>query len=989
MLKNNAYHVYIKRLDTDEEIGFILASGERGHSMSVVGADSLAPVTSEGEMQYGDFLNISVFAQSDWSGQQNIHGTAIGPSGVKYWEPEPLYSNLLPTKSYYRSRDLDSTSIPGELSLLGGATLMANFPDPEGTISCWQYYDGKIYVGLSSSPKIYYTDDFGTTWTLLIDLTTDYRSQFSAMEEIVDLWWDTNGAMTATLFFAVKKTDNSAGYMLRYSADKSPLDYVKVTNYAGVPPTIFTDTTISSIAPSTDSGSYTGLGDSASGTYDVCDASGGAISWGGGDSTVYIKVDDDIFINNLDFNIRDTATAWHNRTVTNINNIGGGKNVLTLNSAIAQADFSATENWRIRNEIATATPTKFYVGDVVTVDNGVTSEIHTVIGINDGGWVYFDDGFDEAFGVGAGTFTIARNDRIPVEVNITSPCQGVHVSIDDKVFRVIYAFNGNSYNLSDNEKDATYEWCIHSTGYSTSLMPAGMATSSDSRTYVLLADPSVSGYPSASPGTDLVYEKITSFYCGGNVPTGGRLFSARDFVAITIASNDMTTYYFENMSDYSQFHPSSNTYSDSSNGIGAISTAITQTTTGVKPGKLHQATVSGGLLSTGDIIIASQKVPLAIDSTIYYVDGLTGASTKPFGADLPSSASVKDITQDSSGAIHSIISPEGKHWYSDPSGNHTLVYTLPTFDNGETYPEAIEFWNGSVWYANPFDSTVYEYDIADQTILPSFGLDVTESITLRFPTMLGAGSYLFIESNESQKTFRYDESIIADSGWLESSDYTGLIPAVDKNWHYARVTTKKLLADTTAKIRLQVSFDLGVTWYYLSNTLGTAWLESPGDFSFYESGLIQVASGIDHIFYFPYGSKSRNVMYRINLIKGSSEKPVVTNVSLHYNIIEDKEEIYNYLFILNKRQELTDGSKENDQHLTKLAFLKSVWEDEVACEITHVDKSTFIGIPFKPQQVAGGGININFGGYDAAFRNENDIEYSVGLSFKTIAPFNT
>jgi len=77
MPKNNAYHVYIKRLDTSAEIGFILATGERGYSMAVMGADSLAPVTSEGEMQYGDFLNVSLFAQSDWAGNHDYQSNLL------------------------------------------------------------------------------------------------------------------------------------------------------------------------------------------------------------------------------------------------------------------------------------------------------------------------------------------------------------------------------------------------------------------------------------------------------------------------------------------------------------------------------------------------------------------------------------------------------------------------------------------------------------------------------------------------------------------------------------------------------------------------------------------------------------------------------------------------------------------------------------------------------------------------------------------------
>lgn len=92
MRKDN-HHILIKNLATNEEQGFMLASGDTPYSIQ--GVDNVAQRIADGEILYSDFTNSRVFAQSDWS-----EGTS------RYWDPERIYSVIYPSKKYKDKKNI-------------------------------------------------------------------------------------------------------------------------------------------------------------------------------------------------------------------------------------------------------------------------------------------------------------------------------------------------------------------------------------------------------------------------------------------------------------------------------------------------------------------------------------------------------------------------------------------------------------------------------------------------------------------------------------------------------------------------------------------------------------------------------------------------------------------------------------------------------------------------------------------------------------------
>lgn len=91
------------------------------------------------------------------------------------------------------------------------------------------------------------------------------------------------------------------------------------------------------------------------------------------------------------------------------------------------------------------------------------------------------------------------------------------------------------------------------------------------------------------------------------------------------------------------------------------------------------------------------------------------------------------------------------------------------------------------------------------------------------------------------------------------------------------------------------------------------------------------------VFYFPYYSLSGTILYRCWLKKGTTVKPYVNHIGLHYYLNYKQELLFNYQIDLNKSVELLGGrTVEKDIQFPKLQFLKDIWNNQYQVEVTDV-----------------------------------------------------
>ena len=170
------YHVTIKDLISSETQGFMLNAGKDGHTISF-SYQTLAPLmlkTQQGEITMGDLTNTSVFVQFNRAGKQvdQFQQTPIGPRGYKFWTPRYVYGNFLPTQLYWYGQWVDTVTQPWEIRLTPAASVVSTFPAGE-KVSCREIDEADLYIGCSTSAKIYKSSDKGATWTTLADMA-DY-----------------------------------------------------------------------------------------------------------------------------------------------------------------------------------------------------------------------------------------------------------------------------------------------------------------------------------------------------------------------------------------------------------------------------------------------------------------------------------------------------------------------------------------------------------------------------------------------------------------------------------------------------------------------------------------------------------------------------------------------------------------------------------------------------------------------------------------------
>jgi hypothetical protein len=144
--------------------------------------------------------------------------------------------------------------------------------------------------------------------------------------------------------------------------------------------------------------------------------------------------------------------------------------------------------------------------------------------------------------------------------------------------------------------------------------------------------------------------------------------------------------------------------------------------------------------------------------------------------------------------------------------------------------------------------------------------------------------------------------------------------------------------DDGQKIRLQMTFDEGITWYWLPTKKNTDMLVNPADFTDYEHKYVEGQRNDQFLFFYPKNTLSNTIQYRAWLYKGATYKPICNHISCHFMINYKQELLFNYNLQLVPNLELLDG-RTIDKRTTqdKIAFLKEIWQCQDMCLFTHVD----------------------------------------------------
>lgn len=239
------------------------------------------------------------------------------------------------------------------------------------------------------------------------------------------------------------------------------------------------------------------------------------------------------------------------------------------------------------------------------------------------------------------------------------------------------------------------------------------------------------------------------------------------------------------------------------------------------------------------------------------------------------------------------------------------------------------------------------------------------------------------------KIYSYNQDRIADQWYLESSIYGGYISNVDKQWVYGYVRVGKWELDDWQRVALQVSLDEWLTWKYCPTTQGLTfsdtndWLDDNYSIAHHNTRSTQQL-----LFYFPYYTLSWTIIYRCWLKKGTTVKPVVNHIGLHYYLNYKQELLFNYQLDLNKSVELLGGrTVEKDLHFDKLQFLKDIWNNQYQVEVTDVTGIKYVCVPYSDDRTPWQGLIISTSNSNTGHIDLHNLTYRVSFSLKTIANY--
>ena len=337
-----------------------------------------------------------------------------------------------------------------------------------------------------------------------------------------------------------------------------------------------------------------------------------------------------------------------------------------------------------------------------------------------------------------------------------------------------------------------------------------------------------------------------------------------------------------------------------------------------------------------------------------------------------------------------------KEWYAYEYNNTTGILTqlakLPTNPTtGRAIIDAMTSYAWKIVCSNQAWSWVYNIDPnTRQTQAPLIETDVLCGIdgldNSRIYNICNTGGSLLF--SDWLKIYFYDPEAVSETGYLESSIYGGYISNVDKLWIYAYVRVKKWIVDDDQSVALEVSLDEWDTWNFCPTKPG--WPFSPTNTWTPETS-IDFGNASDKqqlVFFFPHNTRSGTILYRCWLKKWNTVVPVVNHIGVHFNLNYRQELLFNYQVDLNKSFELLNGrGAEKDKHISKLIFLKDIWQNQDMIELVDVTWKKYTCIPFSDDRTPWQGLVISTSNSNGAVKDLDNLTFKVALWLKTIANY--
>jgi hypothetical protein len=945
---------------------FLLSSNYE-NPVKVTGSDNLAPKYQIGKMEYGDLTNHSVWAQSDWS----------EGGGKKYWDAYRDGYNVYPyTKKYFSKSGIRTMDYPGELRLGANANLMANFPETTGKIVKIATYSTTVYVAVNlvAHCKIYRTADKGATWELFYDSRTEGRHYHSSP--------------TYTISNFTEIVDMHVAY-------PDPTDKVMVMNTSRINPNT------GAVIPSTDWDNW-------------ADERRGPING----QFVFFTVKDPTF-SSFGMLMRKPHGSYSYVQCKERGTIMSPNNA-TVKIATVEGDFTTQYAGTVKQDLISGSYHSKRIDMGANVSKFFPGQYVDVVGY----------GNIEVAGI-QGTYLVLMSnvgavDGTPVQVKHSS--QTLVLTLESQFAELQSAkdFQGNSMNLYPFDLQIRNKSNNVIGFMSTSCGPQGYSNWKAFSQSQMYDSYSYTERIRKGGPTDNLY--LYTYYLAGSPPSRDGLWiepDTRNYIVLT-ASNGSN-----NPADYSvgdDLEINQTTFIKEVSGAYLTGNYQRKNTTW-SPTNVKARDRDVFYVASSRYIYKVQfpcdafpanysNNPIWCQVTGTITAFYNESSERVLCVGSKDNSLVKsyvcEIDETTTGTAVSLFDV-GEERISTLVKHNEFIYVGTNF-KGRIYvwdsrayeilsrfdldPEtnateitAAEVFQDKILFTDNYNGNILSWDpnegIWDDLCSPEYLKEKPDLIT----TMASLGGSLFIGTNKADNLiWEFNETNTSSSGHIVSSWYSAEMPAIDKKGLYAQILTQHFI-DSTAKVRLAIQFDYEDTWYYLGKEKGLDFVTEPTEAQ--EVGYDDLKSVRAFYFFFPYDSpKFKTARYRLEIVAGEYEsggetkifRPVINNIDLFYILTDPKELLFTYPILLEDRQQTLGGPGSNEigRHKDKLAFLMDIWNNDRTVQITHVDGTQYHCIPFKPQQLQGGGLSVIYNNVNAAKKDLTKLSYLVSIMFKNI-----
>jgi len=967
MNKEQNFHISIENLETKQKESFLLAESNDA-PLKIGGADNLAPKYQVGKMEYGDLTNHSVWAQSDWS----------QGGGQKYWEAFRDGYNIFPfTKKYFSKSGLRTVDYPGELRLGANAQLMDNFPESSGYISKIKTYGANVLVAvnLSDRCKLFKTSDGGRNWTLIYDSSTElynkfYSSVLSDFIEIKDLaigtpsssdiimmqranpdtgliidydvwdnWWQErrSGMPSTFIFMSVKRPNNNLGMIIRI-----PLyDWY------------YSDMKYSGWLQELSSKEY----EIASIENDFTTAYSGTVISDimAGPSTRRI----DVGVNINRFYPNQYVDIYSDGALVTTREIRGIQDT----SIVFENNVGALTNVTLK-----INPSRIVVN--------LTSDFVELMSAKD----FQGNGMN-----GLTAFDVQIRNKRNNKIGFVNASCGSHGFCDRRcISNILYESYDHLGQLRkpNNTVDNSFLYLYYYLPEEGAASRDGYWISPDLRTYIVITNQDEFSAADLDVGDKISLNRVAILDdFNGAYPIMG-IYQRKK----TSWTEDNPTARYRDLY-YSQTSGSSYIYKMKN---PCDTYPLNYEDSVVWCSLAGETTAHYVDESQRSLCLATRNTSL-VQSYIYEIDdNSSGSIASLFDVGETMVPALVKLNEN----IYAATNDKGRIYNWNGQSYEILErFDLDPLTNTTNITDAKVFQN-KVLFVDNYNSNIMAYDpemgLFDDLCAPEYLKASGDLIT----TLGVVGGSLFFGTNKTGNLmWIFDETNTSESGHLISSWYNADMPAIDKKGLYVQILAQDFIK-SDAKIRIAFQFDYQDKWYYLGKERGLGLVTEPNELN--EGGFTDFKSSRALYFFFPFNCpKFKTARYRIEVFGGkyrtaSGElrffRPVISNIDVFYILADTKEILFTYPIKLENRQQTLGGAGSNEigRHRDKLEFLLNIWHNDVMVRITHVDGNKYYCIPFKPQQMTGGGMSVVYSNISASRKDLDQLSYFISIMFKNI-----